>query len=1347
MPVERPDVAAPYPGLRPFEANEAEIFFGRETHTDRLLGILQRERFLAVIGPSGCGKSSLVRAGMLPALTAGWLGTGSQWRVAILRPGDQPVRRLARALLHPGALRAELSGSTSASSDDAVDQTLPLIEAELRRGPLGLLHLVKDARSRGDGTLSTGASPAAFNLLVLIDQFEELFRYTERGTAQADEADVFVDLLLRTRAEPGALIFIAITMRTDFLGHCVRFLELPEAINRGQYLTPRLTRDQLQEAIVGPARIFGGTVTADVANELINQITGPITLGFDQLPILQHALARMWESASRTNPQSPTIGRSELDEIGGVAQALDRHAENIWATLSPKQQEAAEHLFRSITERSRADISEGSRDVRRPQTLKQIAAAAPSAWSWEDFRPVVEAFSRQDVNFLTYVPPLDANTRIDISHEALIRHWRRLHGWVEEEGERAAEYRRWRERAGGELLTGRDLVRALAWRAGDGRWKPTAQWAARYAEGENRAGDFSKTVAYIEQSRRKRNRRRAYVAATVAVVLISGLSLGLRTFYLWQEAKLAEQEKFQSLLRAAAPRVIPQEAADSLAYLAVALRAEEDTPAARSLAVALLLNRSWPLPSTAPLHHDGPVVFADFGSDGRLVTASEDGSARIWDVRSGTQLGERMPHKGPVRSAVFSPDGARIVTASDDGTAHLWDAHSGAPLGKPMKHNRAVGSAVFSPDGKRVLTASDDGTAEIWDGDSGTSPGVILMHDGPVHFATFSADGDRVATASEDHTAQIWDARSGHQVGHRMRHDLAVMFVAFSPDDTRIVTTSLDKTARLWDARSGAPLGQPMQHGDGVGHAAFSPDGTRVVTTSVDHTARLWDARSGAPLGVPMQHQDTVRYAVFSTDGNSILTASDDGTVRYWDGHTGEPRRATESMRHDGPVFFAAFSPNDMHVVTASQDGTAQIWDPPTRAAAPLRIEHPRTVVSASFSPDGSHILTGSDDGRARLWDARSGVPFGQPIPHEQDKTVTFVAFSGDGARVITASQDGTIRIWDALSGAPMGPFLQHKRDSRVTCASLSPDDHRLVAASVDGTVTLWDADSGKPIGEAMKHSKVVRSVVFSPDGERIVTASDDGTARLWDAHSGTPLGKPMQHGDAVRFAAFSPDGKRVVTAAGDHTRLWDATSGAPIGAAMTHLDRVSAAAFSPDGTRIVTASRDRTARLWDAHSGAPIGEIMQHRDVVLRAAFSPDGTRVVTASEDRTARLWDGQSGVPLSDAVELDAAVRSAAFSPDGTRVVVASGNLAAVIDTPALTQEDQTVLADLAETVGGLQSNAERAVAPLSDRYQHLAKFRSSPGMTPSTSPLRALINWFFAAPETRPLSPSATLNVAH
>jgi hypothetical protein len=227
----------PYPGLRPFEPHEAEIFFGRETHTDRLLEILQRERFLAVLGPSGAGKSSLVRAGLLPGLAAGWLGGASDWRIAILRPGERPFRRLAEELVRSGAL-----GPTS----------LPGIEAELRRGPLGLAHLVADAR-RGE----TGAPP--FKLLVLVDQFEEIFRYAQAGGTEADESEAFVNLLLASRAEPEAGIYVALTMRTDFLGHCVRFLELPEAINRAQYLTPRLTRAEIERAITGPALVFGET--------------------------------------------------------------------------------------------------------------------------------------------------------------------------------------------------------------------------------------------------------------------------------------------------------------------------------------------------------------------------------------------------------------------------------------------------------------------------------------------------------------------------------------------------------------------------------------------------------------------------------------------------------------------------------------------------------------------------------------------------------------------------------------------------------------------------------------------------------------------------------------------------------------------------------------------------------------------------------------------------------------------------------------------------------------------------------------------------------------------------------
>src|SRR5215468_2185397 len=143
------EVTAPYPGLRPFEQHEAEIFFGRQHHVDRLLEILQRTRFLTVIGPSGCGKSSLVRAGMLPALAAGWLGTGSDWRIVIMRPGDRPIRQLARRLIEPTALGLELGFEPTATDRSGMDASL--VEAELRRGPLGLVHLVRDAQVRAAG--------------------------------------------------------------------------------------------------------------------------------------------------------------------------------------------------------------------------------------------------------------------------------------------------------------------------------------------------------------------------------------------------------------------------------------------------------------------------------------------------------------------------------------------------------------------------------------------------------------------------------------------------------------------------------------------------------------------------------------------------------------------------------------------------------------------------------------------------------------------------------------------------------------------------------------------------------------------------------------------------------------------------------------------------------------------------------------------------------------------------------------------------------------------------------------------------------------------------------------------
>jgi hypothetical protein len=482
---------APYPGLRPFERYEADIFFGRESHIDAMIDRLAEHRLLAVTGSSGSGKSSLVRAGLRQGLEMGLLAqAGPNWRSAILRPGEHPMRALGVALF------ATL-GKAGVKNGAALDRGPLSLLAELRERPL----------------------PGQANLLILVDQFEELFRYQSLGARE--EAEAFVALLLGIRRQRDVRIYVVLTIRSDFLGECAQFEGLAEAINESLYLCPRLDTDQIIAAIERPAKVFGGEVEPRLLARLIDDMgTDP-----DQLPLMQHAFSRLWEQAIKRVPAAPILRLDDYLAAGGLKGSLSRHADDILEEVTrhaPEREETARRMFCLLVEGESVE-----RAVRRPTPISDAMAVTGSRF--QEIADIADAFRKPGRSFL--LPASDdelcQDSVLDISHESLIRQWQVLRAWTHAETASAEQYRdterraqRW-STADVPLWDATDLDIALAWRE---REHPNAAWARRYG------GDFDLAIRFLDASTarreataRRRTARRRLATAVLFVVLTVSL--------------------------------------------------------------------------------------------------------------------------------------------------------------------------------------------------------------------------------------------------------------------------------------------------------------------------------------------------------------------------------------------------------------------------------------------------------------------------------------------------------------------------------------------------------------------------------------------------------------------------------------------------------------------------------------------------------------------------------------------------------------------------------------------------------------------------------------------------------
>lgn len=1300
----------PYPGLRPFQMDEANIFFGRGEQTSQMLQKLETHRFLAVVGASGCGKSSLVRAGLLPALQDGFLsGAEGSWRFVVFRPGDDPFGRLAAAL-HKG-------DRASGNSAPGNGQAIALTAATLSASDQGLVRAVSDL-----------GIPADTHILILVDQFEELFRFRRRAEAgrpvgvqsvyaQRNSAAAFVNQLLKTARQTERVIHVVLTMRSDFLGECDAFMGLPEAINTGQFLVPRITREQLRSAIVDPLKLVKGGIEPTLVERLLNDIGSDQ----DQLPLMQHCLLRLWSAGRRQQPADgaqPTAeamkpadtsffslsaadaGELRLRDytdpsIGGLDHALSIHADKAYGGLSAEQQRIAEKLFRSL-----CDKDDEGKWTRRWMTIADIAQTAGVLPS--DVFPVVEAFIRGGRNFLVTSPDgvLTPETTVDISHEALIRQWGRMQAWLQKEQESAQQYRRLldtarRWKAGTAGLWGTpDLDMALKWRDAE---KPSADWAKRYGGDLGITDEFLNASVVLRQQQERSLvehanmlRRRAWWLGAVATVSL------LLFVYAWymkaiaskneEAAKLSADDATREQVKASYAESVAKKNAHSaernLAMTHIEVghlrterrdlragiyrywRAFDEAPEGDRLKLsARTLLGAWNWHLGMPFVHNYPVQAVAFSPAGNTVATAAGPIARIWNRDTGALTAE-LAHADFGQVLEFSPDGMVLFTGRD----RLFDASSGKPVGPRLDIKDPAEVGAFSPSGEQILVGGNRGTCSLIDTKTGAS--ITLLHAAKILAVGFSPNGSIAFTAGGDQTVKLWEAATG-KPRHDLKHKETLTAVVFSNDNLHLATGNVDKQVRIWDVEKGLPVGEPMVHKAAVRTIAFHPTEPLLLAGCANGECRLWHRPSGksalivsareAQMEAP-SHEAQIEVVRFSRDGQYFLTASQDKSAKVW--HTATRKPLGKPYQHQGTVSTAAFSPDGTQILTGGADHIAWLW--PLRLGEPFGNpkERQADVVALAVSHDGATVATASTDKSARLWDSATRSALCEPLKHGD--RVNAVAFSPDGRFLLTASDDTFARLWDAKTGKLLRA-LTH--DSAVRAVAFTPHGRLFLTAAADGAVQLWETENeGKQIGSPMTHKRLT-SAIFSPNGETVCTVGG-ATIQLWDVPGGTPRFRdPLVHKSVstdaagsiketfveVMTADFSHTGKYVIAGCKNGTaQVWTTAKGEPYTQAQHNKQAVTALAFSPIEYSVVTAARGGTAWLSIWEDGKPRIEALSQKSGFAAVRFSFDGRIFATAGDDGAVQLWESHTGKPLGEPLQHPASVGAIAFHPGGQMLI---------------------------------------------------------------------------------------------
>jgi WD40 repeat protein len=1255
--------ANPFPGLRPFDVGEADRFFGRGRQIDELAARLAEVALLAVTGESGCGKSSLVRAGLIDRLSRMQDEAGQpRWLSAVLRPGDRPLAALATALkaaLHPEAAWGDIEAR---------------MLGRLQLGGHGLIESVRMAR------LVPGQ-----RLLVVIDQFEEVFRFE----LDPDEASAFVDLLLNAAQDRESPVSVVITMRADALGLCPIHRGLPEAISRGQYLVPRMTRAQRSEAIVAPVQTLRGR---EIAARLVQRLLNDVSDQYDELPVLQHVLARSWDHWAATPDRAEAIDLVDYTAVGTAANALSMHGAEVCREL-PGLEAVIEKVFRALTERI-ADTgdptrSSHGRERRRPLPFGRLCAAvgAPVA----DVEKVVERFRRRDTGFLMAGAPLARNPTIDIAHESLIRLWDRLQGWLDAEADAGKRIKRLFDLAvehrdkGGALLQERSLDEALAWRQAQ---QPTAAWAGLYVGAAQGEAAWQAVQGYLDQSLAEREHQKQLLAAAqaqrrrrvrlrmamAAGVTVASLLIGLAGADLARRAKSRELTS-QSLVER---EHYPARAAH-LALAAWQLDGNNDNAHSvlRDMLAGLEVAHIEPmLPGTnritdVTLSHDRSRLLLVAGT-----------SVSVVDSTTLAPLAKPFERSHQIREARLTGDNSTLLTFADDLQVQAQPLDGGA-----VQVQTCAGEGNFvhkmgvSPVGAQWALGCYNGEVLVSQADStGVHQSHAFSHGGgsavTITALRFSRDGRVLASGDAAGLVNLWQLKAAVDPGGRawlgqsgsgkrdspLQHIAGITALDFHPDSSSLlVSASEDGATRVWKIDAELVGDPPPRLAKNAAHGAAKAGGKRddkqalhawllpgrrsvsaalflspigdshYVLTYTGKDAALWTNQTPRVL---KGHEDFITNVDAAAGAPVFVTASTDGTARMWVTRTGLPFAVLsgQSVAIERALFL---SPDGGRVLTLTSGGQVSIW----RVAVPqLLMARDDWLLGANFSPDGKQVVVAGEKG-ATLIPARAATAESKDLPLESNGlTSDSTSWSHDGrwvaGRLTSQRSEIPIRavIWDTSNGKSVAPAWLKPMAFASFCAGCD----ELLAVDDSGEITLWLSaalrdDDAKPLARFGPADRQRFFAQISPDG-RWVVAINNNRLEVWSrAKPDQPprvwVG-PNGHKGPIRTIAFSKDSAWVVSTSADRTaRVWSlaAPESDPVVLAGATSSLYSAA-FDPAGKRIATGRGDGRVDIWNFDPRGRSAErwvsMQRHLEGISSVEFSTDGQQLLSASDDGTVRL-----------------------------------------------------------------------------------------------------------------------------